>query len=475
MSAEAKPPMEPPRKTAHTMRLLALFALVAALPAAAQTIAVTEITVIDVATGSRQPNQTVIITEGRIAAMGPTGRVAVPAGAQRIRGRGKFLIPGLWDMHVHLSMIGRSALGVFLANGITGVRDMGGEPQLVLAWRDSVAAGTLAGPRIKAPGNIVESARWLTNVTRLVEKIDQPELRAELRRRFGLDTPESAARAVDSLARLGVDFIKIRNFPDQATYLAFAQAARRHGLPIAGHGPPPYLLAMASDSGFASFEHSLVGIKNDKLADAFATMPDSAGPPLIRRFAANGTAWDPTLVSGRARFVPDTAQDRMINDSLGTTDPSLRYVSPTLRRTWRASRALESASGDDDYTEIYQANLADVRRMADLGVLILAGTDVALTTLVPGFSLHDELELLVTGGGLTPREALAAATVNPARVLRLATSSGAVAPGMTADLLILDADPTVDIKATRAIHAVIAAGQVYDRSARDRLLAAATQ
>lgn len=456
------------------MRLLALFALVAAAPAAAQSLAITEITVIDVATGEHQLNQTVVIRDGRIAATGPTGRVAVPAGAQRVRGRGKFLIPGLWDMHVHLSMIGRSALGVFLANGITGVRDMGGEPQRVLAWRDSVAAGTLAGPRIKAPGNIVESARWLTNVIGRVEKIDQPELLAELRRRFGLDTPESAARAVDSLATIGVDFIKIRNYPDPATYVAFAQAARRRGLPVAGHGPLPSLLGLASDSGFASFEHGLIGIKNGKLADAFATMPDSAGPAMIRRFAANGTAWDPTLVSSRVRFIPDSAIERIINDSLGTTDRSLRYVSPTLRTSWRANRALESVSTDNDWTDIYRANLRDVRRMADLGVTILAGTDAAVTTLVPGFSLHDELELLVTGGGLTPREALAAATVNPARVLRLETSSGAVAPGTAADLLILDADPTIDIKATRAIHAVIAAGRLYDRSARDRLLAAAS-
>jgi imidazolonepropionase-like amidohydrolase len=164
---------------------------------------------------------------------------------------------------------------------------------------------------------------------------------------------------------------------------------------------------------------------------------------------------------------------RMIADSTGATDQALAYVAPELRTSWRAARALANASTDNDWSAIYRADQARVRTMQDAGVLLLAGTDVAVPTLIPGHSLHDELELLATSGGLTPAEALAAATINPARVLGLEASLGTVAPGKTADLVLLDADPLVDIRATRRIHAVIAAGRLYDRAGIDRLLAGA--
>jgi hypothetical protein len=455
------------------MRLNLLALLAAAPPLAAQSadLAITNVTVVDVAGGRLLPGQTVVIRGPTIAAAGATA--SVPKGARRIDGTGKYLIPGLWDMHVHLSMIGRSSLALFLANGVTGVRDMGGDPVMVLALRDSVASGAVPGPRIKAPGNIVESARWLNNVIGLVEKLDQPELLAELKRRFALDKPSDGPWVVDSLVRLKADFIKIRNYPSPEAYAAFARAARERGLKIAGHGPPSTFLGLVSDSGFVSFEHSLIGIRDGKLVDAFDGMPDSAQHALIRRFVANGTAWDPTLVSSRTRFVPDTALDRIVADSTGATDSLLRYVSPVLRRDWRASRALASVSSDDDWGPLYRANLRDVRRMWDLGVTILAGTDAAVVTLLPGFSLHDELELLVSGGGLTPREALAAATINPARVWGLSPATNLIAPQMPADLVLLDRDPLADVRATRAVRSVIAGGRLYDRAALDRLLESA--
>jgi imidazolonepropionase-like amidohydrolase len=422
-------------------------------------IAITDVTVVDVVTGSAVSHQTVLIAGRTITAVGPSLTTRVPAGFREVKGAGKFLIPGLWDMHVHLSMIGRSSLALFLANGITGVRDMGGDPDMVLALRDSVAAGTVVGPRIKAPGKIVESGRWLRNVIGRVEKLDQPELLAELKRRFPLDSVADGPRVVDSLVQARVDFIKIRNYPGPAAYAAFAAAAKQRGLRIAGHAPLVEMLGLVSDSGFASFEHSLIGVRGGKLIDAFDGMPDSTRRALLAKLAANGTAWDPTLVSTQARFIPDTAIARMIDDSTGATDPILKYVSPTLRQSWRAARALASVSSNDDWTAIYQANLAEVRLMYDAGVRLLAGTDVAVTSLVPGYSLHDELELMVSKGGLTPGEALATATINPARVLRLDDSLGTVAAGRIADLVLLEADPLADVKATRAVRAVIANGR----------------
>lgn len=434
---------------------------------AQQPVAITNARVVDVASGQVRPGQTVVISGGSITAVTTGG--ATPAGARVIDGTGKYLVPGLWDMHVHLSMAGREALPVLLANGITAVRDMGGNGPTVMAWRDSVLAGRLDGPRIKAPGQIVESARWLNAVIGRVEPLNQPGLLAELRSRFAIDSLPDGPRIVDSLRRLGADFIKIRNFPSPPAYFSFARAARAAGLPVAGHGPPVEFLGVVSDSGFASFEHSLIAIRNAKLVPAFGTLPDTAQDALIRRLARNSTAWDPTLVSGRVRFIPDSAKRRMIDDSTGASDPRLRLVPPTLRQEWRAGLALEGASQPDDWGAVEQEARQLVRRFADLGVTLLAGTDLGVITLVPGFALHDELELLVDAG-LTPREALAAATINPARGMGLSGNMGMIAPGQAADLLLLDANPLEDIRATRAISAVMANGRWYDRATLDRML-----
>jgi imidazolonepropionase-like amidohydrolase len=394
---------------------------------------------------------------------------SAPAGTRIVDGTGKYLIPGLWDMHVHLSMAGREALPVLLAHGVTAVRDMGGNGRTVLAWRDSIAAGTLDGPRIKAPARIVESGAWLRRVVGAVRTLNQPELLAELESRFALDTAADAPRIVDSLQRMGADFIKIRNFPSPATWFAFARAAREAGLMVAGHGPPAEFLGVVSDSGFASFEHSLIAIRQAKLVPALGTMPDTAQAALIRRLARNHTAWDPTLVTGKVRFIADSAKRRMIDDSTGATDPRLRLVGPTLRREWRAGLALEGASQPDDWAAVEAEARQSVRRFADAGVLLLTGTDLDVITLVPGLALHDELALLVEAG-LTPREALAAATRNPARVMGLEGTVGAVAPGQLADLVLLDANPLDDIRATRAIRGVMAGGHWHDRAALDRFL-----
>jgi hypothetical protein len=189
-----------------------LLALLVAVQQPAE-LALSNVTVIDIATGSRAPGSTVLIRGNRISAVGPSASVTIPSGARRVDGGGKFVIPGLWDMHLHLSMTGRSALALLLANGVTGVRDMGGIYARVRPWRDSVARGTIAGPRIFTAGPIVERGNWIRAVRGLGERLKQPGLIAEMDRRLPLDSVSDGPRMVDSLARLGVDFIKIRNFP----------------------------------------------------------------------------------------------------------------------------------------------------------------------------------------------------------------------------------------------------------------------
>jgi len=431
--------------------------------------AVTNVTVIDVVTGARAPGSTVLIRGSRILAVGPVRTVEVPGGARRVDAGGRFMIPGLWDMHVHLSMTGRSSLSLLLANGVTGVRDMGGDAARLVAWRDSVARGALAGPRILTAGPIVEAGRWLRAVKQLSAGLKQPNLMAELDRRLALDSAADGPRVVDSLARLGVDFIKIRNFPSPAAYFAFARAARARGLRIAGHAPPPSFLAQVSDSGFASLEHSVIDVVNQKLVGGFDALPYADRAALFARLARNGTAFDPTLASTNARFISDSAVRRMIDDTVGSGRPELRYASPEVRQEWREQLALRGVDTPADWHPIYESTLRDIREMAAAGVVIVSGTDVPVVTLIPGISLLDELELLVKDAGMSPLAALQASTMNPARVLGLADSVGRVAPGFVADLLLLDRDPTADISAVRGLHAVVRNGRLYDRKDLDRL------
>jgi imidazolonepropionase-like amidohydrolase len=448
------------------MALLLALALVVQQPSE---LALTNVTVIDIASGARAPGSTVLISGSRISAVGPAASVRIPSGARRVDGAGRFLVPGLWDMHVHLSMMGRSGLALFLANGVTGVRDMGGDVVRVIPWRDSVARGTIPGPRILTAGPIVERGNWLRAVKELSQKLGQPNLIAEIDRRVALDSVSDGKRAADSLARLGVDFIKIRNYPSPAVYFAFASAARSHGLKISGHSPPPSMTGAVSDSGFMSFEHGFIDFVNQKLVGGFDAMPPDERAALFARFARNGTAYDPTLISTTARFIPDTAIERMIADTAGTSRPGLRYASPAVRGEWREQLALRAADTPMDWNPIYQSEKRDVSEMSAAGVLILSGTDVPVVTLIPGLSLLDELELLVKDGGLTPLAALAASTRNPAKVMGLADSLGLVAPGFVADLILLDRDPTSDISAVRGLHAVVRNGRLYERRDLDRL------
>ena len=445
-----------------------LFALMLAVQQPSQ-LALDNVTVIDVASGALAPGSTVLITGNRITAVGPSSSVTVPSGARRVDGRGKYLMPGLWDMHVHVSMTGRSSLALFLANGVTGVRDMGGNASVVIPLRDSVARGAIAGPRILTAGPIVERGNWLRAVRQMSQRLNQPGLVAEMDRRLALDSVSDGVRAVDSLAKLGVDFIKIRNFPSGPVYYAFARAARARGLTIAGHAPFTSMVGPASDSGFQTFEHSFLDFQNQALVGGFDALTSADRAALFARLARNGTSFDPTLVSSKARFFSDSTITRMIGDTAGPLPRGLRYASPAVRGEWREQLALRQADTPMDWNPIYQSTLRDIREMAAAGMLILSGTDVPVVTLIPGYSLHDELELLVKEAGMSPLAAIAASTINPARAMGIADSVGQVKAGYVADLIVLDRDPTEDIGAVRDLNAVIRNGRLLNREALDRL------
>jgi imidazolonepropionase-like amidohydrolase len=413
-------------------------------------IALTDVSIIDVNNGRVLPRFNVVITGNRISEISKGQIRGLPKATRRISGRGKFLIPGLWDMHVHLSHLGEDSLRVFLANGVTSVRDMGGVFDQVKVWRDEVAAGTRLGPRIKAAGPIIENARWIAAVREMSKKANNKEP-DWLAYRVGVLTPEDARKAVDSIADSGADLIKIRNNPSREAFLALADQAKRRGLLFVGHQPARITLAEASDAGMSSIEHGFfpaLNLNQDERAELFS------------RFARNRTSIVPTLIATRNfRLLPDSVVAVALDDK-NTTEPRRSYVSAKVLEGWREEMKLKKEeTGQIDWPGIYQSTARNVREMTERGVNVMAGTDAGSVLVFPGFSLHEELHLLVVDAGLSPLQALQAATINPAKYLGLTDSFGAIEKGKIADLVLLNANPLENIDNTRKVEAVIINGR----------------
>lgn len=455
--------------------LIALTALAAAASLAplhaqerAATVALTGVTVIDPSPDAAPlTNQTIIITDGVIRAIGPAGRTRVPRGAQVVNARGKFAIPGLWDMHVHFMNAGVTALPLLLAHGVTSVREMGGYIDSTRRWQERMAAGTLAGPRIVTPGPMLESPRYLANVRERDTRLGGRLAPRILPYRLGVADSADAERVVDSLVRLQVDFVKFRTVVSREAYFGILRAARRAGLKVAGHAPAGVRLSGASDSGQSTIEHAF--------NPALSGVPFMERQGLYDRFARNGTWYVPTLVVSRAVLTTTEAGRRGLEWTDDESAPR-RYAPKWMLDWWRMQvdeRALDSAEARTIAASraVYESNLEDVRAMQAAGVRILAGTDAGSTFVYPGFSLHEELRLLVEDAGLTPRQALWSATVGPARWAGLESELGTITAGHRADIVLLHADPLAGIRNTTRIFAVIQGGRVWSRRDLDALLA----
>jgi Amidohydrolase family len=456
----------------------------ATTPAKEPALVFTHVTVVDVtAADSRraaQPDRTVVISGSRITALGRTGKVRIPAGARVVDAAGKFLIPGLWDMHVHLLFEGRPDyfFPLLLANGVTGVRDMGAPLPLeqIRQIRRAIAEGRVLGPRLGAvAGKIVDGPGGETEVAVTVATADE------------------GRQMVRSLKRQGADFIKVYNLLPRDVYLAVVDEAKRHRLPVAGHTPFALTAAEVSDRGQTCIEHTsdlAISCSRDEAAlrqelqerpqaggsansartrvemKAAAGYDERKAAALFARFVRNGTWQCPTLAVRRAssfaRLEELEADDR------------LRYIPPPVRESWRTRFTGQiSTAGDlEQRRRRFDATVQIVGAMQRAGVRILAGTDVLNPYVFPGFSLHDELALLVRAG-LTPAEALRTATLHPAEFLGLKDSLGTVARGKTADLVLLEADPLADIANTRRIGAVVVNGRYLPKEALERMLAEA--
>lgn len=448
------------------------------VPAQSAPIALTHISVVNVETGQLEADRTVVIAGNRITAVGPASEVRIPGGTRVVESRGKFLIPGLWDMHVHAAYPGLDALFLpaLLANGITGVRDMFSSIPNRDSSRAKVARGEIAGPRIVGSGHILDGTPpiWPGSVA--------------------VKNGAEATRAVDSLKRAGADFIKVYSRLTPEQFFAAARESRRLRIPFAGHVPQLVAASAASDSGMASVEHLtnfLFGCSSKEdlllkeLAEAAAKGPDSMGVVARGQVEPVLASFDPErcralagrLVKNGTWMVPTITvlhSVAFLDDSTLQLDPRLKYVPGWFRRGWNPKEDFRfkmlTARDWLRRKAAYQRQLDIIRVLHREGVRFLAGTDLANPFIFPGFSLHEELRNLVAQG-FTPVEALRAATLSPAVYLNSADSLGTVAAGKLADLVVLDANPLSNIGNTEKIRAVIAAGRFYDRAALDKLLA----
>jgi imidazolonepropionase-like amidohydrolase len=438
-----------------------------ALSGARVPIAITNVTVIDTAGGPAQPDMTVVIEGDRITRVEATVRARTPKNARVIDGTGKFLIPGLWDMHIHTFFGnwvpgGREVtLPLFLANGVTGVRDMGSDLDPILAARHDVAEGALLGPRMVISGPMLDGPK------------------TQFPSAIAIVTPEDGRSAVRMLKGRGVDFIKIQSYVPHEAYLAIAEECRKQKIVFAGHVPDAVSASEACNAGQKSFEH-LIGVfegsstaeeelrKGPKGPGRFLETYDAAREAALIQLLAKKQTWQcPTLYWERGQWLVDAIDV--------TKDPDGKYA-PVF---WRQDSWPKFATGilkdlDTDPLQVREKfvehELQIVKRLQQAGVPFLAGTDTpAGVDVVPGFSLHQELQRFVDAG-FTPLQALQTATINPARFLDRLADFGTVEKGKIADLVLLDANPSDDIRNTRKIAAVVANGRYFSREQLDRIL-----
>jgi imidazolonepropionase-like amidohydrolase len=425
-------------------------------------LAIRNVTVIPGTGAPAVENTTVLIRDDRVIAIGPATEVVIPAGARLIEGAGKYLVPGFIEMHAHLSKTRASALGLFVANGVTTLRDMGGGHEELLRWRRDVQSGARIGPRIIMAGPYLEAAR---NVERM--RKDPPEARIEPfeRTRIPVGSPEEARRIVAELASRELDFLKIRTIQDRETYLALNEAANSHGIPLVGHvsGIPPEVVLEAGQDGVDHiFYPSLEGkTREERLA-------------VWRKFAARRIPIVPTLVTLFEGTFPSTERLRaVVEDDDGKIDPRRRYLSKYLALDWREQVMETTDQRRQALRKIWEDVIRrDLREMHEAGMDLLVGSDVAALNIFPGYSIHDEMALFVTELGLTPAEVIERATSRSAKFLRIADSVGTVERGKVADLVLLEANPLEDIRNTRRIAAVVLRGTLYDNSGLDQILSA---
>jgi imidazolonepropionase-like amidohydrolase len=390
----------------------------AVLPSPSQSIAITGGTVIDVE-GKRRPlsNATIIVTGGKISAVGPSNSVALPAGATIVNAAGKTIIPGLWDMHAHFEQVEWGP--IYLASGITTVRDVGNELEFITAVRDAIASGKGIGPRMLLAG-IVDGAG--------------PNAMGAIR----ATTPEEARQVVRRYHDAGFAQIKIYSSITLPVMRAITAEAHRLGMTVTGHVPEGINAFQAIDAGMDQINH----------AEYIAAVSYPDVDKVIGTMRSHKTVLDPTLALYELLA-------RSFTQPIESFEPGITHVARELATPLGGFGASPEVA--PFRRRRFEDELALVGTLHKAGIPIVAGTDQS----VPGYSLHREIELYVKAG-FKPLEALQAATIVPARVMGKVGDSGSIAVGKRGDLVILDASPLDDIANTRKIYRVVTDGRLFD-------------
>jgi imidazolonepropionase-like amidohydrolase len=437
--------------------------------------AIVHVNVIAMTSPSLQSNMTVLITGNKIIDIGKTGEIKIPAHASVIDASGKYLIPGLWDMHVHVFAKRRQEeydFPLFIANGVTGIREMWTKTEQmeqVKLWRNQFYERPGTIPRFVAVGTMIDGSpsTWPGSDT--------------------ANTEADARLEVQRIKAAGVDFVKVYNRLSREAYFAIADEAKKQDIPFAGHVPFSILLREASDAGQRSIEHLTGHTMTDCATiaiEAKKTLPEviATGSPdrpyieqalelcdqkksfaLYQYLAKNGTWQVPTLILKKTITLDTTTL---------YGDKRLTYI-PGGMVTFRGDywRQYRKTAGEWDTLRMtLQRSLDVVGAMHRAGVNFMAGTDVGNPYIYPGFSLLDELEMFVEAG-FTPFEALKTATINPAIFLGMTDSSGTIEKGKNADLVLLNANPLRNINNTKGVNAVIVNGRYLSRDVLNKMLA----
>ncbi len=426
-------------------------------------------TLIDVHTGHQVTNSLIVVEGNRITQVGRESDIVVPRDAQVIDAHDKWIIPGLMDMHAHVSGVKNLPFELYLANGVTTIRDPGGNLTLLRLAHQEIESGKRLGPRLFFSGYVLDG---------------NPPLWPEIS--LIADTPERAESAVNFLIDQGVDSVKIYNSITEPVLTAIVRTAHRRGIPVIGHVPRSMTMTRAVELGMDGLEHirvtgrELLPLEESDKIDFLPFVQREA--LLWQRFELDSDKMRElvTLLAERKTILgPTLVVDELSSLALyeeQARDPNNRYLSresftsdaEAAPAVFRLPPELKDAAAAG-----FRKRLQFIGMCGRAGVQIIAGTDgVGEGKLLPGFGLLYELELLAQAG-LTPIQVIQAATINAARALRKDAELGSVEAGKLADLVILSSSPLVDIRNTSKIDGVMTGGRLLDRNDLDTMLAQA--
>lgn len=466
---------------AHAWKSILSAAVVAATPAEAQlsrtalhggTFAITNATVVTMRGDSVLRDATLLVRDGRVAAVGSAARVSVPSSAVRVDGRGKWVIPGLADMHAHLyadewvpDSVAPHELGVYLAHGVTTARIMIGTP-LHLRLRREIEAGRLAGPQL-----------WVAS----------PHLSGDSSANVRVvRTPDAARAAVREVAAAGYDFVKLTTNIGPEVYDAVVDEARARRIRVVGHVDPrvgvaralaarqqiehldAYMESVLADTAPSRASVSDVGVWRVRQWETLDHVDDRKVEAIAGATARAGVPVTPTLAFFRLFFA--TPHDHAAAEAR----PDYAHIPSRMRELYERGihRFWQNPPSEARRARYVAVRNRMTKAIIDSGGSVMAGSDAPGGLMGYGWSMHRELETLVAAG-LTPMQALAAATVNPARFVGAAREWGSIAPGLRADLVLLDGDPLDDIRNTTRIAGVAVGGRWLARPELDAMVSRA--